>query len=142
MLTHDPAFGFHLIHISHKRHKKHICYSANQPLVSSSFTPIRLLPSMSSIHEPFTSAASLPPNGGTSFTCEPSGISTSIRSVAPPRLIFTALAFAAKALPEASVPSTFKSNPTGTRGLRGRCDATSPRGSFSVIQSPPFSIGL
>src|ERR1041385_3981756 len=23
MLAHDPAFGFHSIHISHKRHKKH-----------------------------------------------------------------------------------------------------------------------
>src|SRR6185369_6939190 len=114
-------------------------YSANHPLASRSLTPMRLLPSMSSTHEPFTSASSLPPNGGTSFTCAPSGTSTSMRSVAPPRLILTALALAVKAVPEASAPSTFRSNSTGTRGLRGRCDAISPRGSFSVIQSPPFS---
>src|SRR5215213_3236938 len=95
-------------------------YSANHPLESSSLTPIRLLPSISSIHEPFTSAFSLPPNGGTNLTCEPSGISTSIRSVAPPWLILTALAFAIKELPDASVPSTSNANSTGTRGLRGR----------------------
>src|SRR4051794_29619540 len=160
MLAHDPAFGFHSIHISHKKAQKHISlseiyqsssisfcafrdflrpYSANQPLASRSLTPIRLLPSMSSIQEPLTSASSLPPNGGTSFTCAPSGTSTSMRSVAPPWLILTALAFAVKASPEASAPSTFRSNSTGTRGLRGRWDAISPRGSFSVIQSPPFS---
>src|SRR5215213_5240868 len=162
MLAHDPAFGFHLMHISRKKAQKaqnvflefkswislffyafyafcgNYSYSANHPFVSRSLTPTRLVPSISSIQEPFTSASSLPPKGGTNFTCEPSGISTSIRSVAPPRLIFIAFAFAVKDLPDASVPSTSKANSTGTRGLRGRCDATSPRGPFSVIQSPPF----
>src|SRR6185369_13992226 len=67
-------------------------YSPNQPCASSSLTPMRRLPSMSSIHEPLTSASSLPPNGGTSFTVEPTATSTSMRSVAPPRLILVALA--------------------------------------------------
>src|SRR6185369_17986514 len=33
-------------------------YSPNQPCASSSLTPMRRLPSMSSIHEPLTSASS------------------------------------------------------------------------------------
>src|SRR6185369_3782245 len=128
MLSHDPAFGFHLSHknwLATKKHKKHktinahaklgfkfICafcaffvaskvfraflwpYSANHPFASRSLTPMRRLPSMSSIHDPFTSAVSLPPNGGTNFTVEPTTTSTSRRSVAPPRLILVAFAFA------------------------------------------------
>src|SRR5829696_2559133 len=101
MLSHDPAFGFHLICyvlslvLCFGLCSLSLCalcallwllcflcpfvaYSANHPLASSSFTPMRLLPSISSIHEPFTSAVSLPPNCGTSFTVDPIGISTSI----------------------------------------------------------------
>src|SRR5215216_1118261 len=69
-------------------------YSANHPLALSSLTPIRLLPSMSSTHEPFTSAVSLPPDCGVNCTVEPTATSTSTSSVAPPRLILVALAFA------------------------------------------------
>src|SRR5688572_132709 len=111
MLSHDPAFGFHLIvtlcfcdfGVSSLVFGLGSCkakdpnqrpYSANHPLASSSLTPMRLLPSMSSIHDPFTSACSLPPNGGTNCTVEPTAKSTSRRSVAPPRLILVAFAFA------------------------------------------------
>ncbi len=48
-------------------------YSANQPSVSSSFTPIRWLLSISSVQTPLTCASSFRPNGGVSLTTDPDG---------------------------------------------------------------------